>query len=846
MTRRLLDSVVAKAVSRRLGPVLASHSQFGVGISAGVEHVATQTRVWHELHGTVLQLDCTNAFNSVDRLAVVEGISRFVPELLPYFSAGYLGETMPEMLAQLRVADGAATDSSYKISSVLGSSQQGDPLGPIYYSLAQTHVLHPERRSSNNSTSSSGNVEFTDSTSSDSATAAVAPHCAYLDDMNMFLPERVDSATIEEVRLVQSRLASVGLSLSLGKSLFVAKAGYTFSSSERELMHELGIPWKDASVAPSQQGFVTVGVPVGRRQFVQQHLHTKLFDAGLWQFAWHLRGMGESHLSAAFQLFHGSFIRRMGFLARNVDPCVGAAYFSGFDDLTAWTLENMLQLQDVATPPAIQQYIRLATAGETAVISPLKLSTLGPAGLTSLPLVTARLREHQGGLGLPRLGSTCVAAFVAQLQVTLGPSTVATATAAGLNGRPPDGLAHSPLMTAYAGALIELTTQSNFLEKLHKEHTATAVNWALNGAGDDQAAYEAATADPLVFQTARDTTLAEGDSTPTTFLVEPLAELSVATREVSKMKRVQKRLTDMLNDRALAELRQLIIDAGDAGKKWAAQLRSQSAPYAKAWLQPTAAVSPLPVMHTATMLLVTLFIDCWGIKGGGCPYRGCGAPHASAVHAVGCTRQPDRGVNATHTAQKRTFQNILRKHHISDISNENSAPFTDPTRELRMDTLLPPGSLRNCSDQRLQTLGVLLDTSVVTPTAQSYLSPQHENAATVDGYAATAAEKRKARHYGHFYCRGRWRLVTMAQESFGRLGREGAAFIEELATHSARCKGGTVAQVARRRSRILADIRTELSVSLARELAERLNAYARSSRLQVNPVSALLTPITCT
>ena len=74
-----------------------------MGVSAGVEHVALETRLWHELHGVVVQLDCTNAFNSVDRLAIVEGLEQLCPQLLPYFAAIYCGEHMPEMRAE-RVA----------------------------------------------------------------------------------------------------------------------------------------------------------------------------------------------------------------------------------------------------------------------------------------------------------------------------------------------------------------------------------------------------------------------------------------------------------------------------------------------------------------------------------------------------------------------------------------------------------------------------------------------------------------------------------------------------------------------------------------------------------------------
>ena len=101
----------------------------------------------------------------------------------------------------------------------------------------------------------------------------------------------------------QARLAGGGLALNLGKCLFVAQKGRTFSDAERDLMARLGKPWIDASTAPIERGSVTVGVPFGDRAFVEKHLQTKLFDSSLWQYAWHLSGLGEADLSAAFSLF---------------------------------------------------------------------------------------------------------------------------------------------------------------------------------------------------------------------------------------------------------------------------------------------------------------------------------------------------------------------------------------------------------------------------------------------------------------------------------------------------------------------------------------------------------------
>jgi hypothetical protein len=76
------------------------------------------------------------------------------------------------------------------------------------------------------------------------------------------------------------------------------------------------------------------------------------------------------------------------------------------------------------------------------------------------------------------------------------------------------------------------------------------------------------------------------------------------------------------------------------------------------------------------------------------------------------------------------------------------------------------------------------------------------------------------------------------------MGGEGVAFLKLLATHAARCRGGTALQMQLRHATTYADLRTELSVRLATELAERLAAYARAADMEygcsVKPVSGLL------
>ena len=64
-----------------------------------------------------------------------------------------------------------------------------------------------------------------------------------------------------------------------------------------------------------------------------------------------------------------------------------------------------------------------------------------------------------------------------------------------------------------------------------------------------------------------------------------------------------------------------------------------------------------------------------------------------------------------------------------------------------------------------------------------------------------------------------------------------------LASHSAACRGGNKKVIKRRAGIISRQIRAEMSLSLARELSERVCAYVRGAIMtgrSTDPVSSLL------
>ena len=752
---------------------------------------------------------------------MVRALHRFLPALLPYFRAVYLGRTMPEMRAVQRKADGAAEDSTYTVLSQLGL-QQGDPLGPLFFALAQTDALHP--------------VGDTDG----EAEECSASHVAYLDDTNLLLGQTVDELALGKVGQVISRLAGVGLEINKRKSLVIAKNGHTFSDAERALIDTLGIPYLDASVAAERRGFVTVGVPVGHPEFVHRQMQEALLNESFWRFAWHLRGMAENHFAEAYKLLSSSLARRCGFLARNVDPQIGAAWCAGFDSFCAWTFENILQLEGTVSATDMRRHLesvcRAEDYTEGCTDELLRMRIIGPAeGVRDLPLQVSRLQS--GGFALPSMGKVCYAAHVAQLQVTLQPSMEAVMMAAN-SQTAPAGFADSSVMSGYRSALRALQAEADLRAGLDSDKPAEALDWALSEAPQvandrDADALAAAMTERLQFNT-----------------TVPPAAPAAAVAAVQPQARpahpgIQKRLTALLTKRHRRTLFASLQQRGAVGEACLAQIRSQSEQWAMSWVKPRRAQRSLTTMQSVSMVLLSLCVDVWQIEGDGCPYCKV-ATGPTATHTLMCSKFHKRGLHATHSGVKHAAQALVsRCNIIGNFTNEDNSMFTAPPnagrrgKGRRMDTVLLPGALCNCGDDAWVRKGLLIDNTVRSPLVATLVS----RAAQEDGTAASAGEAAKHTHYDGWYAADRWKLVPVVQETYGRMGKVGVLFFKRLATHSARCRGGTERQIQLRRVNVYADCRTGMSVALARELAERLCAYAYEAHglgRRSSPASLLL------
>ncbi|CAN0591994.1 unnamed protein product, partial [Laminaria digitata] len=94
--------------------------QFGVAVPGGVKHVGLRARTLHETGNWLVLTDCSNAFNTVKRTAVLEEVANCVPALTPLVAKCY-GTRPADVGDQCSCSSGV---------------QREDPMGPAMFCLA--------------------------------------------------------------------------------------------------------------------------------------------------------------------------------------------------------------------------------------------------------------------------------------------------------------------------------------------------------------------------------------------------------------------------------------------------------------------------------------------------------------------------------------------------------------------------------------------------------------------------------------------------------------------------------------------------------------------------------------
>ena len=244
--RRLAAKSFAAEVKKQAKDVLLPGKQVGVGVEGGIE-AATAT-VWDYTHRhsghdkVVLKIDYSNAFNTVCRSAMLNQTRKHLPQLSRFVEWCYVD---PSSL----VYGETVVDSQT-------GAQQGDPLGPLLFSLVVKDLTEKVRD-----------------------LPGVDLAVWYLDDGTLMgSPQGVAAA----FKVLQEESLSLGLSVNSKKCELIPLGLYQPDS----FLNEAGFTVSDLTVI--RDGFSFLGAPIGTNEFCDKFMEKKLHE-----FALNLRLLGK-------------------------------------------------------------------------------------------------------------------------------------------------------------------------------------------------------------------------------------------------------------------------------------------------------------------------------------------------------------------------------------------------------------------------------------------------------------------------------------------------------------------------------------------------------------------------
>jgi hypothetical protein len=334
---RLANRAVVPAIANFLSP-----TQFGIGVPGGTEIVAhlsnllLRSNSGNPAYG-IATLDISNAFNSIGRNCIWHSIRSHCPLLAPFFLWSY-GTASPLFLSNGSLIGHSAT-----------GVRQGDPLGPLLFSLGLQPVLKTIQE------------EF-----------PLHTILAYLDDITVLGPVE-DFPTI--VARIRTLLAALGLQLNLVKC-------------------------KHWTVGDAD-GLTVLGVPVGTVPFQQDSLRSTFHD-----YTKVLDELVKLPATVAFVLLQSCIASRPMYYCRTVHPSFSGDNFVRFDDSIQHALLRILQSTAVNLLPTSNIIAglpeRLGGLG-IRQLSSIHSQAWTASFLPAATYLTAHLRDLIPNLQLPPL-----------------------------------------------------------------------------------------------------------------------------------------------------------------------------------------------------------------------------------------------------------------------------------------------------------------------------------------------------------------------------------------------------------------------------------------------------------
>lgn len=881
--RRLFGRMYCRSRGKRFAALFGEVGQFGVAVPGGVERVATLARMIHEANGFVLPIDSVNAFNSVDRAAILPEAAAHAGDAYAYITRFYGAGREAALVFGL---DGHEQPGI--IPSCQGV-QQGDAMGPLLFSLALLPILRDFA------------LAFPD---------LALP--AYLDDLVLMALGCAahGSRTIEldlerlgrALAWLKDRLRKVGLEVNFDKTHCLLPADATTRLADSAGSGATGdaeaqlcsLVRKHLRISPSSErageasspeardkDLLITGVPIGRPDLVRSAARRILQSRETMALASEIARCEDTQM--AYTLLRMCLVPRASFLARNLGPAQADDVLRRFHAtcvaaLAAVMQEGTLSDADSHVPDweAAMQFIWRDGWDGSA-----------PTAFTPLALAQIVLPISKGGLGIQSYPEHNAAAFLARTASTLAPCLRCLPVP--MRAVLTDSLPSLPLMAELRDCYSKLVSVGFSTERLEE---LLPFGWPQFAASGDCSALLAAVGAPPAVHGATSagvpaaattmgavavaTTGTAAAAATTNATAAAAATLGAATAAapslgpgapgavvtafgnivadsaVPSVKRVQAALS-----RGINELNRVRLNTaagalpGDAADFHQARLLSTQGVGAVACLAAPPSHNRLYSVRSAPMretLRRVLGIERAPVPGGLCC---CGAEQ-SGEHARSCSKTGEQ--NYRHQVLQDTLRDMIKQDLHLRVDKESVEGFraralTEHVERVKasngktkaMDLVISPGPMRMPKPRNKHgaqvvvsspigdaAKGACIDVSITDPTGKAV----RKKAAKTAGYAAARRTEDKFKTYldSGLLDFASYTLFPLVVEQLGYVSPHGQDLMKAAAAYQCLLSGGAMTEahcLQRWRQRISIAVHTATSDSVAR-LWMRMTARAGS------------------